>query len=168
MPYHPSWRQDAQNIFELCLESHGGWAAWEQLQSLEFTLQRFRGALVLAKGLHRTFFPPKKVSVWPKKRKVDFLYENHIDSFEDGRVTFSPEKKIVANGRTLFRRSTFEQWGPGHAAYFFGYAWANYMSYPFILPQFELLNFQPGKRPWFQIQFPEEFHTHCSVQTFLL
>lgn len=142
--------------------------AWEKLEKLQFQMKTFKGALVFVKGLGRTFFASRSIHVFPKQRKVEFLYEDHTDTFENGRIIYSRSKKQIENGRLLFRRTTFEQWYPQHAAYFFGYAWANYMSYPFILPNFELLNFKVHNNgsAAFKIRFPIDFHTHCQDQIF--
>lgn len=168
MRFHASWSKEAKRYFTSVIQAHGGWDAWERVDSLSFRLKEFRGALVFAKGLHRTFHPPKELKIFPKKRRVEFSYDGHGDLFDDGRITFSPARTVVVNGRSLFKGSTFEQWRPEHAAYFFGYAWSNYLSYPFILPEFELLRFRIGDDvSYFEIKFPENFHNHCRVQNFI-
>lgn len=167
MQYHSSWPADAKEYFERAIHAHGGWTAWNAFTSLELKLEKFSGTLVLAKGLHRTFHAPDKLIVIPKKRQVNFVFRNHVDTFENGRITFSSEKKVIEDGRSLFKKTTLEQWYPEHAAYFFGYAWANYTSYPFILPEFELLSCSLSPDvSFFEIKFPDSFHTHCPVQKF--
>ncbi len=167
MHYHPSWSNEAKTHFEEIIHAHGGLSAWNKLDFFKFKLKKFSGALVYAKGLNRTFYAPKEVIVFPKERKTQFIYDSHADTFENGKITYSVQKNTIANGRDLFKKSTFEQWYPEHAAYFFGYAWVNYLSYPFILPQFELLNYRIKKgKSQFEIRFPNNFHTHCQVQMF--
>lgn len=88
MQYHSSWPIEAQEHFENTIKAHGGWNAWETLESFSFKLKYFRGALMFAKGLHRTFHTPQKMIVNPKKRQVDFIYGSHTDKFEDGKILY--------------------------------------------------------------------------------
>jgi len=167
MNYHPSWNPSAVEVFEKMILAHGGWEAWDKRLSVRLKLVHFDGFLVALKGLGKTFHAPKTLIIDPKNRKVIFEFASHADAFENGRLVFSPTHEQVADGRTLFKKHVFETWSPAHALYFFGYAWANYIGYPFILPQFELLNWDSrNTRSRFQIKFPKEFHTHCQVQTF--
>lgn len=169
MQYHSSWTDEAKNNFENIILTHGGWNAWSKLDNFKFGLRKFKGALVYAKGLNRSFFTPKEIIVSPKDRKTEFIYESHKDIYENGSVFLSlGNHKSIENGRDLFKKSTFEQWHPEHAAYFFGYAWVNYLSYPFILPEFELLSYKvkSGIASRFEISFPPDFHTHCQIQVF--
>ncbi len=139
MNYHKSWSQKAIDSFERVIAAHGGWASWDCFDSVTMRLIKFEGFLPFVKGLTKTFQASKKIIVSPKTRLVEFDYETHKDIFLDGQLTFSPEKKVVVDGRTLFKKRTFEKWTPEHSLYFFGYAWVNYISYPFILPNFKLL-----------------------------
>lgn len=165
MTYHPTWSALAKKHFEQIISAHGGWSAWQNFQSLRFEFKKFEGFLLFSKGLHRSFETPSEIFVNPKAREVQMVYPTHTDSFQNGKLIFSTEKKVVADGRTLFTKSTFERWKPEHALYFFGYSVANYMSYPFILPQFELIEYD-DKASCFQIKFPKDFHTHCQIQDF--
>jgi hypothetical protein len=167
MNYHESWTTEAKSHFEEIIKAHGGWEAWNQLECLSLELKSFKGFLVFVKGLGRTFAAPEQIEVFPKKRRVDFKYPSHTDTFESGKIIYSPEKKTVDDGRTLFRKTSFEKWYPQHAAYFFGYAWANYLSYPFILPEYRLLSWERKQQvTTFTIEFPESLHTHSRVQKF--
>jgi hypothetical protein len=167
MKFHESWPIDAVSAFEQAIAAHGGWKAWNEFKTVDLRLLEFRGLLPFIKGLHKTFFPPRLMKIDPKRRHVEFEYETHTDVFDDGRLLFSSEKRVVENGRQLFTGSTFERWRPQHGLYFFGYAWANYIGYPFILPKFHLLKWKTSNSiTEFTIQFPKTFHTHSAVQTF--
>lgn len=167
MNYHESWSTTAKEAFEKTIAAHGGWAAWENFKTVDLRLKEFRGLLPYIKGLGVTFQSPLLMTIDPKKRYVEFSYENHKDSYQDGALIFSAQKKSASNGREIFKRSTFEKWHPQHGLYFFGYAWSNYIGYPFILPQFELLEWKSkSSSSWFKIRFPESFHTHSQVQKF--
>ncbi|MCO5142344.1 MAG: hypothetical protein M9962_04545 [Oligoflexia bacterium] len=168
MQFHQSWPPEAREYLSNAIQAHGGWHSWEKVESIHFKLKILRGALVFAKGLGRTFFAPETFRVSPKQRKVEFFYKNSTDIFENGKIIYSPEKKIIEDGRLIFKKTTIEQWYPEHAAYFFGYAWTNYISYPFILLNFELLSFKiyNNRAAIFKIRFPHNFHTHSREQTF--
>ena len=167
MKYHESWPAEAISVFERAIVAHGGWRKWNEFKAVDLKLKEFRGFLPFIKGLHKTFFPPRLMKIDPKNRHVEFEYETHTDVFDDGHLIFSPQRQIVENGRRLFTGSTFEKWQPQHGLYFFGYAWANYIGYPFILPKFQLLRWKSlGLNAKFTIRFPENFHTHSAMQTF--
>ncbi len=167
MIYHNSWSEQAKNQFEKAVAAHGGWQAWNELASVRIKINKFTGFLQQLKGLGRTYEIPDSVIINPKSRRADFHYADHTDTFHDGRLVYSTRQVTVEDGRSLFTSTTFEQWQPQHALYFFGYATVNYLSYPFILPQFELLNFKTtGSSHCYTIRFPGNFHTHCAIQTF--
>lgn len=167
MQYHSSWKKNEKEIFEKCITAHGGWTAWKALTKIEFKLDKFTGGLVFAKGLNRSFFNPTKIVAFPHQQRIDFIYPSHTDTYQGGEVTYSDLKVRIDNGRSIFTGRTLEKWLPEHAAYFFGYAWTNYISYPFILPQFELLDFTViGENQIFKIKFSEGHRTHCKIQSF--
>jgi hypothetical protein len=165
--YHVSWPKEAQDHFEKSIAAHGGWQAYERLASVRLKITEFRGFLVSLKGLGKTFWAPQVVTVDPKNKKAEFDYGTHVDIYQNGELTFSPAHTCIEDGRSIFSKGVFEQWRPEHALYFFGYAWVNYIGYPFILPEFELVGWQKfasGAR--YEIEFPPSFRTHCRRQTF--
>jgi hypothetical protein len=165
--YHPTWQRPAIESFEKSIAAHGGWDTWETLQPIQLKLTKFEGLLPFLKGLGKTFQSPLEMKIDSRRRIVEFNYDSHIDTFNNGHLIYSPEKKEIPDGRTIFKKEVLEKWFPQHSLYFFGYAWANYIGYPFILPQFELLQWEVGaKYSRFKIRFPENFHTHSRVQTF--
>lgn len=166
MRYHHSWSSDSRVAFESIVAVHGGWDAWAALEIVELELTAFDGALLRVKGYQRSFQRPSRVVVHVKSRRVEFRYDAHSNWFEDGAVWLPAKDLRVADGRTLFRGTTFETWRAEHFAYFFGYSFANYCSYPFILPAFELTGSEPAAGV-FSIAFPTGFHTHSPRQTFL-
>jgi len=167
MKYHASWPVSALESFEKAIAAHGGWAAWGKFETITMKLKKFEGFLPSVKGLTKTFQAPKEITVNPKIRFVEFDYGVHKDTFLDGKLTLSREEKVISDGRTIFKKATFEKWTPEHSLYFFGYAWANYIGYPFILPQFELMGWKiKGLTTRFKIKFPDGFHTHSRIQKF--
>lgn len=167
MKYHSSWPSPAIVAFEKAIVAHGGWQAWSDFDEVTLKLREFRGFLLDLKGFGKTFSPPIDVTINPKNKRVAFNYGAFRDTYRNGALIFSPEQKHVADGRTLFSRSVFEKWQPQHALYFFGYAWANYIGYPFILPEFELMDWKIHKlTSWFKIRFPDGLHAHSRIQKF--
>jgi hypothetical protein len=166
--YHPSWSDEAQATFERHIAAHGGFEAWEALRVIEFEPQEVGGFLLALKGLGRTCFSPRRIVAHVKERRVEFVYGSHTDTYANGAVTSQPRDVTVTDGRVLFRGTTFEPWYPEHAAYFFGYAWTNYLSLPFLLPELELVAAQVrGARHSYCVRFPERAHTHSPLQRFI-
>jgi hypothetical protein len=163
--YHPSWSEEAQAAFEGHIAAHGGFEAWEALRVIEFEPQEVGGFLLALKGLGRTCFAPRRIVAHVKERRVEFVYGSHTDTYANGAVTSRPRDVRVKDGRELFRGTTFEPWYPEHVAYFFGYAWTNYLSLPFLLPDLELVAAQVrGARHSYCVRFPEGAHTHSPLQ----
>jgi hypothetical protein len=120
------------------------------------------------KGLGRTFFPPLRIVACIKERRVEFDYGSHSDIYANGAVASPLRDVSVTDGRVLFSGATFEPWYPEHFAYFFGYAWTNYLSLPFLLPGLELVATQvQHARHSYSVRFPEQAHTHSPVQRFI-
>lgn len=165
--YHKSWSPEAKEEFEKCIVAHGGWDAWSQFDEFTFDVKKFCGFLLVVKGQNRSFFSPKKVRVNPKTKTLAFDYSTHVDTYADGLLTLTQENKVIQDGLKLFTKGVFEQWTPAHMLYFFGYALVNYVSYPFILPEFELIRFKSKNgKSVFDIRFSEDFRTHSREQRF--
>ncbi len=164
--YHSSWPKDAKEEFEKIISAHGGWTAWESLGDFSFDVKKFCGFLLFVKGQNRSFYSPKKITINPKTKKMVFDYGSHRDTYADGKLLLG-SGQVVADGQALFSKKVFEQWTPAHSLYFFGYALVNYAGYPFILPQYELQDYQIKKnQSYFDIKFPEELRTHSRFQRF--
>ncbi len=165
--YNSTWNPDSKAQLEKCIVAHGGWTAWEKLTEVSVKFSRFYGFLLFIKGLHRRFFTPNQIQVDTKSLEVHFKYDAHTDYYRNGQLMSGLSKQLYPEGRDLFSRKLFEQWSPLHALYFFGYALVNYMSYPFILAQFDLVDFKLSEKgSTFKIRFPVTWRTHSQLQTF--
>ncbi len=164
MRYHTSWPEKAQDAFEKIIASHGGWNAWDHLDQIDFDIEKMSGFLMWVKGLNRTFFKPQRMTVFPKEQRAQFHYLNHRDEYFNGKVQLGSPTVGHYNS---FKKSTFEKWTPWHGTYFFGYAWCNYLSYPFSMAQHKLVNYTlNSSSSQFVIEFPEDKITHSHRQTF--
>lgn len=149
------------------IDAHGGWRAWEDVESFHLKVEKLGGLLMFLKGLNRTFVAPESIIVFPKVRRVVFCYEDHEDTYEDGAVSCPSVEMQVANGRNLFSGGTFERWDAARCAYFFGYAFTCYLSYPFSLVQSELVDLrQDDGELTLEVDFPPNAHVHCTRQRF--
>ena len=166
MTYHPSWPEQAQEVFEKCVAAHGGWDAWNDFDSIEFEIEQFGGMIPVLKGIGGLLERLQKIKVQPHKRRVDFYYMDHMDTFENGKLIYSSEGKVIEEGRAIFRRGHFEQWEAQHALYFFGYAFSNYFGYPFILKDHKMTWFEEKPDLYFEIEFEDGFDTHSKKQIF--
>lgn len=165
--YNSTWNLNAKAHLEKCVVAHGGWTAWEKLTEVSIRFTKFYGFLLFIKGLHRRFFTPNQIQIGTKSLEVQFKYDSSIDCYKNGQLKSGLSKQVYDDGKELFSAGFFEQWSPLHAAYFFGYSLINYISYPFILPKFDLMEFkQSEKGSVFKIQFPKNERTHSEVQTF--
>ncbi len=161
------WSKDAIEVFEKIILAHGGWDAWEKFEEIKLEFQTFSGFLPLVKGNHRKFHKSKYITIRPKELYLSIHHQDHVDVFDKGKITYSKEKIFIENGKNVFKGYTFEQWKAQHVIYFVGYAMTNYLSYPFILPNFELIEFSPFEHGYkYKICFPKEYPNHCPVQTF--
>ena len=70
-------------------------------------------------------------------------------------------------GKNLFTKTSLEQWQPAHLTFFFGYSWLNYLTYPFSLPNYELLSLTTSQSVTkITVSFPQSRQTHSKIQTF--
>lgn len=165
--YNSTWNLEAKSQLEKCIVAHGGWTAWEKMTEVSIKLSKFYGFLLFIKGLHRRFFTPTQIRVGTKSLDVQFIYDGHTDFYKNGQLMSGLSKQVYPEGTDLFSRNFFEQWSPLHALYFFGSALVNYVSYPFILPKFDLIDFKLSEKgSVFKIRFPKACRTHSEVQTF--
>jgi hypothetical protein len=166
--YHSTWSDEAQRTFEQHIKAHGGFEAWDSLEAIDFESKDFGGFLLALKGLGRTFVAPHRIVAHVKERRVEFFYADRSDTYVDGAVLCQARNVSVPDGRVLFRGGTFEPWYPEHFAYFFGYAWTNYLSLPFLLPGLQRISARTqGARHAYSVRFPDGAHTHSPVQRFV-
>jgi hypothetical protein len=167
-PSHPSWTPSATAALSRVVDAHGGWQAWDAAGLFHLEVERLGGLLMFLKGLGRTFRAPQSIIVQPKLRRVVLVYDDHEDTYEDGAVSCPRSSLRVADGRTLFSGGTFERWDAARAAYFFGYAFSCYLSYPFSLVHCRLVSHaERNGELTLEVDFPANAHVHSTRQRFL-
>jgi hypothetical protein len=165
---------------ERAISRYGGGEMWESLESVSLRVAALQGPLPRLKGFQKTFFLPERVEVFPGQCKTVFHgYPNAGTKgvFQKGQVGLFPSEETNfhfdhSNYRETFRGlSKYRRWSPLDALYFFGYAFASYLSYPFILPDHAAQGCQ--KLRWGEraidrvsVQFAPDFPTHCARQDF--
>lgn len=164
---HSSWTTSALAALSDAVNAHGGWQAWEAVNYFHLKVEELGGLLMVLKGLGRTFQAPKSIIVYPKLHKVIFRYDEHEDTYHDGSVSCPRDNFFVEDGRTLFSGGVFERWDAARCAYFFGYAFSCYLSYPFSLTQCELVSYRQHNGAFtLEVDFPANAHVHCTRQRF--
>lgn len=179
--FHPSWPPGERDRLLRAIDRHGGWSLWERLEAVSLSLVRFGGLVPWIKGSGRTFVMPRALTCQPKRGRVEW-YRQAGDSclavFEaghmrlldpgTGQVTLdSPDHRQTFRGLRKLRR-----WRLADAGYFFGYAFATYVSLPFVLPALPFV--RPATGRWrgealagVEVEFPADAHVHSRRQRFL-
>jgi hypothetical protein len=173
-----SWTPEARAICERAVARHGGWPAWNSLESVSLRLQSISGLLPAWKGYGDTFTLPAECEFFPHQRKAVFPSYPTPESraiYDQGSARFGPAG--VPDGELLDARTWYRGWRKLHpwttldAVYFFGYAWTTYLSLPFIFPRCRLIRTYAHREQgelWnaLVVEFPREIETHCPRQTF--
>ena len=155
------------SLLEATIEAHGGREAWAGREAFEIEAvvggiawpMRTRRAPGRFRGRVRTAEPWMEV--------FDYPGEGQRGVFELDRV-FVEGGEERRNARAAFKRLRRQMhWDDLDLLYFAGYAWWNYMAFPFFLegPGFEVEEL-PGRR--LSVRFPAGFPTHSPDQVFYL
>jgi hypothetical protein len=162
------WPADAVALVDRAAERHGGWSRFAQLSSLTLEFLALGGLLPRLKGNGRSWQPPARVTVWPHECRVRFGdFAGGDGWFERGDVRLEVGGAVTAESRD--HRATFagaarrRRWSPLDAAYFFGYALANYLAQPFLLSHARFLD---GDARSVRVEFAADWPAHCRVQRF--
>lgn len=147
LSYDCSWTSGAQEICNRAIARHGGWTAWNQLDSIRMSPLSLSGLLPYLKGYQKTFTLPTCFEVFPRTYRVVFYgfpQAGEIAEFSRGDLRIIGSNQGVVNtikqARTKYRGlAKFRFWRPMDCLYFFGYAWTTYLSCPFVFPTFKLL-----------------------------
>jgi hypothetical protein len=179
LSYDCSWTSGAQEICNRAIARHGGWTAWNQLDSIRMSPLSLSGLLPYLKGYQKTFTLPTCFEVFPRTYRVVFYgfpQAGEIAEFSRGDLRIIGSNQGVVNtikqARTKYRGlAKVRFWRPMDCLYFFGYAWTTYLSCPFVFPTFKLLRSfahqERGER-WdaLVVEIPAELDAHCRQQTF--
>jgi hypothetical protein len=160
-------------LAEKMIKAHGGLAAWEQAESVEFKLRG--GGLLLASKRQPGKMDNVTITVPTTGQKTvvaPYPEPGKRGVFESGRVRIEDDAGQVLeerdDPRPLFRRMSRQlRWDDLDLLYFSGYALWNYISVPFVLLR-EGYKLEQAKENALKVTFPEGVHTHCKTQRFLL
>jgi hypothetical protein len=178
-PY-AGWPDDAVDLVERSIRTHGGWDAWKALEVIRIDPGWLKGSLPFLKGYGRTFGLPRRIELRPHRNVAVFegypndettgLYEKGTVSLVDAKTT---ETLIGSKGHRL----TFDggarrrRWAPLDALYFFGYALIHYHSIPYTLGEATFVSSRSvhvggEELDVLELEFPPERETHSARQTF--
>lgn len=154
-------------LLERTIEAHGGRDAWHCRAGFE--LEADVGGLAWPLRMRRApkAFRARLRTDAPWVEVVDFGAPGRRGVFEPGRVWIEGESER-RDPRASFRRlSRRVRWDDLDLLYFAGYAWWNYLAFPFMLdrPGFRVEE-RPGNR--LAVRFPDGFPTHSPTQLFYL
>lgn len=159
---------NAEELLEKAIERHGGQAAFDAIESIRLELPSFGGLIPAWKGLGRSFTLPKRVDVRPRELQSKFHYPGAAVDFKAGTIKQEGGASLPNYRQTFRGFHKLRRWTDFDACYFFGYAFVNYASLPFLLQDTEIRNFaiQSDGSFWLDALFPEHFDTHSRRQRF--
>lgn len=153
------------SLLERAIEAHGGRDAWHGREAFE--LEATVGGLAWPMRTRRApgFFRGRVRTAEPWMEVLDYPKPGQRGVFEPGRVFVEGggERENPREGFRHFRRQL--HWDDLDLLYFAGYAWWNYMAFPFYLENLEVEEL-PGRR--LAVNFPEGFPAHSREQVFYL
>jgi hypothetical protein len=177
--FHPSWPDSAKSLVLHAIERHGGWSLWCRLESVGLSLVSLRGLLPRLKGYGRTFDVPRSLVTFPHLQHTDWYDAAGalVAVFDRGDVRLLDPATGAVRAESLDHRRTFRglrklrRWTDRDCIYFFGYAFASYSTFPFVLPQLEFRRTVRGR--WggeplsgVRVAYPAGVHVHSRVQSF--
>jgi hypothetical protein len=178
-PY-AGWPAEAVAIVEAGVARHGGWALWRRLQAITLAPTALGGLLPWLKGFGRTFPLPATIEIFPHETRTvlhEFPAAGQRGIFARGDVRLEDAGGVVL-AESADHRRTFSwprrhrRWSPLDAAYFFGYALANYHAFPFLLGRASFAGWRRWRRlrggalRGLALDLPADVPTHSRRQTF--
>jgi hypothetical protein len=164
----------------LVIDAHGGAERWEKVASIEVSLN-LSGAALARKGYPGKYQPVCTIDA--KTTKVVFQGLGNGD--RDDRWIYTPERVWIERRDgtvTASRDNPYEafldhtpstRWDDLHLLTFGGYAFHNYLTFPFHLrwPGFQSREVDPHEEngeTWrvLEVTFPEYYPTHSKTQLF--
>lgn len=170
--------EETVGVLERARARHGGDAAYARLGRLGFDIESLGGLVPRWRGLGGTFRVPRRVEVEPHARRTTFVDYPAVGEqlvFDRGAIVHrrGGEEEYVTPSPELRFRRRFDGWGrvrlwrPADAAYFFGYALADYHSLPFALdPGRVERGFSDRGVDEVWVRWPAEVDTHSSLQAY--
>lgn len=154
---------------------HAGRRLWESGHGLELDLGELKGPIPWLKGVGRSSPPLKRMTVWPRARRVetpDWPTPGEQGTYENGDIA------IGVVGRTLRvassgHRTTFDglakhrRWDPADVLYFLGYALSHYLSLPYRLRDDQVTDVtESAQSTVVTVRYPVGAETHGSLERF--
>ena len=159
------WSPAAIALAERACARHGGWERFEQVERVSLDVVTIAGMLPSFMGMGVRYPTFGRVHVEPHTQRVtfdDWPTQGDEAVYMHGEVYLKEVFSSVGSRkhRRFLPRLT---WRPVDAAYFFGYALANYVALPFLLARTQFVSTEGRK---LVVDFPPEFDTHCKRQRF--
>ncbi|KAH8649146.1 hypothetical protein BX600DRAFT_517537 [Xylariales sp. PMI_506] len=170
----------SKDLLTSVLEAHGGIERWNNVASIEVTLN-FSGAALARKGYPGRYQPTFTIDT--KETKVDIQGIGRDN--RGSRLFYTPRRVWIERPDgtvTASRDNPYEAfadhefgtpWDDLHLACFVGYAFHNYLTFPFQLtwPGFENREVDPHNEngeTWrvLEVTFPASYPAHNKVQLF--
>jgi hypothetical protein len=162
------------------IDAHGGIDRWNKVVSIEVNMN-FSGAALTGKGYPRRYQPTCTIDV----RNTKVVFQGLGDGDRDDRWIYTPKRVWIERQDgtvTASRDNPYEAysdhtistpWDDLHLACFAGYAFHNYLTFPFHLrwPGFrtrEVDAHEENEETWrvLEVTFPDSYPTHSKVQLF--
>jgi hypothetical protein len=174
-----AWGGEAGALLERAIARHGGWGAWQALQSVTLELRTLSGLVPALKGAHRTFPRPSRAEIFPHEYRV--VFHDYPERGQRGLFTAGAVQRVDAGGTVIesspeHRRSfrglrKWRRWSPTDAIYFFGYAITHYQGLPFTLTEARPLGMCQVRcagetLTGVDVELPATLHTHSRRQSF--
>ena len=164
----------------MVVDAHGGLDRWNKIASIEVTFN-LSGAALTRKGYPGKYQPICTIDA--KKAKVVYQGLGHGD--RDDRWIYTPKRAWIERRDgtvTASRDNPYEAfadhtntttWDDLHLLCFAGYAFHNYLTFPFHLtwPGFQTREVDPHEEngeTWrvLEVTFPDDYPTHSKTQLF--
>jgi hypothetical protein len=155
------WPAGAVALVERACERHGGWSRYERLRTVSGNVVFLRGPIPSFMGMNRRYPAFGRVRVEPREQRttfVDWPSRGSDAEFAHGNVRLSSTESPAHR-----RHLPALRWSPIDAAYFFGYALANYFALPFLLSR---TRFVSASQRRVVVDFPPGLDAHCTRQAF--
>lgn len=143
---------------------------YDRTQAITLRIEQLTGLIPFLLGIGRSFPKPTTIRVEPHERRTTFHAVGESGSdvvYERGAVTINGKR--LENYRRNFKGlRKIRIFSMADAAYFFGYALSDYLSYPFSLADQSIIATKdlPNGVQRVVVEFPKNADTHSRIQAF--
>lgn len=175
--HHYSWSENQLEYIQRCINAHGHHLVWENSESIKIKVASMSGMIPFIKGVEKYFQHKVILEISPRKEHIrffDLVDKGSVGTYDQGDIKFRLNAKtsVSKNHKATFNFvKKIGTWTVLDTVYFFGQALTTYFSIPSILPRLELIgeciaDVKGEKLRGFKVKFPNDFNTHCKIQTF--